>query len=76
MCEAGTDHSFAACFNDAGADKEVLATELGVTHDFGVLIEVVGFDADLFGCFGIIGVEGAQTGDQPLDLVVIQQTLR
>jgi hypothetical protein len=47
LLATGTNDGFAACLDNAGADKEVLRTELRISHSFPVVIEVVGFDAEL-----------------------------
>ena len=54
LLEAGTDYCFAARFDDAGADKQVLAAKLGVAHAFGISLQVGGFDADLLDEVGVV----------------------
>ena len=53
LLEPGTDYGLASGFDDAGADKQVLAAKLGVAHAFGFSLKVCGFDAQLLDDFGI-----------------------
>ena len=53
LFEAGTDYGFASGFDDAGADKQVLAAELGVAHALGISLKVVCLDANLLDDFRI-----------------------
>ncbi len=52
---AGTNDGFAARFDKAGADEQVLGTELRVSHAFLVVINVVGFGANLLQEFLVNG---------------------
>jgi len=53
LLEPGTDYGLAPGFDDAGANKQVLVTKLGVAHAFGISLKVGGFDAQLLDDFGI-----------------------
>ena len=46
LFEARTDYGFAPGFDNAGADKEMLAAELWVAHAGCILLKVVGLDTE------------------------------
>ena len=46
LLEPGTDHSFAASFNHAGANEQVLFAEFGIAHAIPVAVEVFGLNED------------------------------
>src|ERR1039458_7274572 len=48
LFETRADYGFAAGFDDARADEQMLGAECGVAHALGVFLKVVGLDADLF----------------------------
>ena len=73
LLAAGTDDGFAACFDDAGADEQMLRAEFRVAHALGVFLKVVGLDADLFGQLGIGRIDGTERGHQTFNLPLIQQ---
>jgi hypothetical protein len=52
--EPGADYGFASGFDDAGADKQVLAAKLRVAHAFGISLQVGGFDVDLLDEIGVV----------------------
>src|SRR5947209_5458179 len=74
LFEAMTDDSFAAGFDDARADEQVLLAELGVVHASGVGGKIVGFVADLLRQVGIGGVHGMKRGDEFRDVAFIEPT--
>ena len=73
LLAAGADDRFAACFDDAGAYKEVLGAKHRISHAFLVVVEVVGFGADLFEEFRIERVDCAERSDEFFDLAFVQQ---
>ena len=75
LFEAMADYRLAACFDDAGADKQVLLAELGIVHTSGVGDEVIGFVADLLSQVGIGSLYGIERGDQFCDFPFIEPTL-
>jgi hypothetical protein len=48
LFEAGANDGFATCLNHSRTDEEVLTTELGIAHAFGISLEVIGRPADGF----------------------------
>ena len=70
--ETGADHGLAAGLNDAGADEQVLAAELGIAHALGVVFEVTGFAANLLGSFVVGGIDGAKRLHQRFDFSLVQ----
>jgi hypothetical protein len=52
--EPGADYGFASGFDDAGADKQVLAAKLRVAHAFSISLQVGGFVADLLNEIGVV----------------------
>ncbi len=48
LLEAGADYGPATGFDDARADKQVLAAKLGVAHALGISLKAICLDADLF----------------------------
>jgi len=64
LLEAGTDHGFASRFDDARADKQVLATKLGVAHALGISLKATGLDANFLDNFRMGCMDGAMRKDQ------------
>jgi hypothetical protein len=75
LLEAGTDYGFASRFDDARADKQVLAAKLGVAHAFGISLKVACLDANLLDYLRIDYIDGAQREDQLFDFSLVQQPL-
>src|ERR1039458_6350836 len=69
------DYSLAASLDNARPDKQVLLAELGVTHTFGVLGEVLGLGEDLLGQIGIGDLDGAERAYQFLNLALVEVVL-
>jgi hypothetical protein len=46
LFEAGTNHALATGFDDTGADKQVLASDFGVSHAFGVALKVSSLESE------------------------------
>ena len=68
-----SDNSFAAGFDDAGADKESLSTKGGVAHPFFVPLQVGDFAQRISASLLILWQErGGVSGDR-FDLATIQQ---
>src|SRR5271166_1211668 len=66
LFEASTDYGFAPGFDNAGADKEMLAAELWVAHAGCILGKVVRLDTELLDDFRVGGGDGAQGENQLL----------
>jgi len=73
LLEPGCDYGFASGFDDAGADSQVPAAELGVVHAFAISLQVGGFDAQLLDDFGIGGCDGTEAGVHFFDFPLVQQ---
>jgi len=74
LFQAMADDGFAASFNDAGANEQMLLTERGIVHAGGIGGEVVGFVSDLFGQFNIGGLNLTKGSHEFGDLAFIQPT--
>ena len=48
LLEPGADYGLASGFDDARAEKQVLAAKLGVAHALGISLKAICLDADLF----------------------------
>ena len=57
LFETCADHRLAACFDDARADKQVLAAKLGIAHTLCISLEVVCLGANLVGYLETGGVD-------------------
>ncbi len=71
LLEAGADYGPASGFDDARADKQVLAAKPGVVHALGISLKVICLDANLFDDFRMGGIDGAQREGQFFDLPFI-----
>ena len=60
LFETGTNDGLAARLNDTRPDEQVLAAKLGIAHPRSVPGEVLGFDTDLLGHLGMVGLQGAR----------------
>ena len=72
LLEAAPDYGFAACFDYAGTDEEMLGAKRGVTHSLGVLFKVSGLLTNLFGQFWRGRVDQAKITNQLFDFALIQ----
>ena len=68
------DDRFAAGFDDAGADEQVLFTELRVIHTSRVRGEVGGLVADLLGQIGIGGLNPTKGSNEFGNLALVEPT--
>src|ERR1035438_6319704 len=73
LFEARTDDGLAARFNDAGANKEVLTAELGVTHALGISRKIVCLGTNRFDIFGVGWNDGAEREHQFFDFPLVEQ---
>jgi hypothetical protein len=53
LLEAGADDGLASGFDDARADKQVLAAKLGVAHALGISFKIICLDAQFLDNFWI-----------------------
>ena len=72
LFEPGADHGFTAGLDYTRADKEVLASKLGIAHARHVPVKVVSLDANLFDHFGIGGNDGTKGTHQLLDFSFVE----
>src|SRR5665811_2528842 len=72
LFEASTDYGFAPGFDNAGADKEMLAAELWVAHAGCILGKVVRLDTELLDDFRVGGGDGAQGENQLFDFSLVK----
>ena len=71
--ETGTDHGLATGFDDAGTNKQMLASKFGIAHAVSVPREVVGLDTNLLEYFGIGGIDDAKLANQLFDFALVEQ---
>jgi len=67
LFEAAADDSFAAGFDHSRPNKQLFATELGIAHAVGILLQVVGLLADRIDGFRLTIDRGANRVDQLSD---------
>src|SRR6185437_5156644 len=72
LFEAGADNSLAPGFNHSGAYEQVLASESGIAHAFGVVLKVGGFDSDGIGNRGCGGIDASKEANQFFDFAAIK----
>jgi hypothetical protein len=75
LFETRADHRLASSFNHTGANKQVLAAKVGITHTLCIPREVIGLGANLLVHGGIAGVDGPQRAHQFFDFPLVQQAL-
>src|SRR5579864_6322424 len=73
LFEPRTDYGLAAGFDDTGANKQVLATILGITHALRVPFEVIRLGANLLDHVSILGTERAKRQYQLFDFSLIEE---
>jgi hypothetical protein len=72
LFEAAADDGFAAGFDHARADEQVLATELGIAHALGVVLKVSGFDSDAVRNHRRGGIESSKEPNQLFDFPAVE----
>src|SRR5665213_2199392 len=69
--EARADDGFAACFDHAGADEQVLASEFWIAHALGVALEVSGLDSDGVCNRGSAAIDASEKLYQLFDIAAV-----
>src|SRR5258708_28837364 len=73
--ETGANHSLASGFDDARADKQVLAAKVRVARARGIGFKVGGLAASLFENFRVGGKDGTKRAYQLFDFSLVEPAL-
>ena len=75
LLQRGSHYGFAACLDDARANKPARTTELGVAHALGVVLNVIVFFAEFSTQLRVRGMDRTERGHQFFDPSLIQHLL-